>query len=66
MNESFPSGVEMPHSDAMDESDTAVSLVTLPFQESIFLVGMMGAGIAFAEKYNKVPAPINPIKAPAH
>lgn len=44
MNESFPSGVEMPHSDAMDESDTAVSVVTLPFQESIFLVGMMGAG----------------------
>jgi len=28
----------------MDESDTAMSLATVPFQEPIFLVGMMGAG----------------------
>lgn len=44
MNESFPSSVRMSHSDDMDESDTAMSLATVPFQEPIFLVGMMGAG----------------------
>lgn len=44
MNESFSSSVGMPHSGVINEADAAVSLVTLPFQESIFLVGMMGAG----------------------
>lgn len=43
MNESLPSSARLPHAD-MDEPDHDVSLVKLPFQCPVYLVGMMGAG----------------------
>ncbi len=44
MNESLLSSADKPQSDTVDEPDMAQPLVCLPFQQSIYLVGMMGAG----------------------
>lgn len=43
MNDSLPSGAQLPQADATDE-DFDMSPVMLPFQRPIYLVGMMGAG----------------------
>ena len=44
MNESLPSSAGIPQPDQLDESDSAMSVVNLPFQQPVYLVGMMGAG----------------------
>ena len=44
MNESLPSSAGIPQSDTTDEPDHAMPVDSLPFQQPIYLVGMMGAG----------------------
>lgn len=44
MNESLSSSAGIPHPDMVDESEQTASVVSLPFQQPICLVGMMGAG----------------------
>lgn len=44
MNESLPSSAGIPQSDTMDEPDHVMPVISLPFQQPVYLVGMMGAG----------------------
>lgn len=44
MNESLPLSAGIPQSDTSDDTDLAMPVVSLPFQQPVYLVGMMGAG----------------------